>query len=676
MIFLKRHWRTALEVSLVLLLLGSVVVRHSTFDALLKRQQNIYFPDEQVATAEVGNRVFNDPDSYTWIILAKETIRTGQWRINYTNSDNPPYGREVHWNSFLVWMLVALAWVRSVLTGEQIYTALENAAFQVNMLQLVFMMVLWHILMRRVLGRWPTLLGTALLGSMGLIDWTFNTGRPDHQTLHFIAAMGSMIFLMRGGLGWVAVREDVRPLFIKVPSLSGARWGFRLAGLFSGFGIWVGATVQVTMLVFIGSLVLVLLFAVAKDEFSTELTNHGLRYEPRLWWEWGLWGSVSSLIFYLIQYFPSDMGMRLEAIHPFYSISWLGASWLMTRILGWRVNGGRLNLLSWDILLAVAAMVVWPLATKVGPASWHIFRDTLIVRFQMGTTEGMPLQRTFGNNWLLVAWVHLTILPLILLVIPWVSRNPRLTRYEWTVLLFSWLVAIGYLILGFWQNRWLMFSAMSFVILAPVFLQAIKPVIRSWRGVAVLVVCWTLLAGDAGYYIWRSAREGAVIAPNFVFGVWVKRLARIVRADKPNGEIHVITENAWAPELYYMNQIQSVGSFFWQNAQGLRATQNFWLSTDDEEAKKIAEERRLDYVMVYIHNVSINFPLYLRYGADVPTDYGDILIKRLLNNGPIVPEWLSQDYNMSYKADWSLSGGGTMPTPQVNIFKVKLTEVR
>ncbi len=657
-----------LEGLAAIIFVGLVLGWHGCVASNLAQQQERLMPGEAPATATTGYRVFPDPDIYTWLTYAKEAKVSGAWRINHTLADNPPLGREAHWNSLSMWLLLAAGWVRQKFTGEQFYTALENGAFGVNAALFLCTAVVFYVIGRRLFGAVATWIGLVLLGSLGTMLWTFHPGRPDHQTLYFLAALGTVGCLLRGGFGWVK-REGADDF---LPDARQARRWFIASAWFGAAGMWFGASVQISVLAFIGLSMLGLIAFTPREEFRDDA-----EFLPELWRTWGIAGGLATVLFYLVQYAPGAMGMRLESIHPAHAVSWIGAGWLISLLARWRMDAGFGLLRRRAFYIACALVLVWPLATNLGPESWHILRDPLIVRFQTRTMEGMPLPMALGKQWLGKFLAEAALLPLLIVLVPAFAASHRMPRALWTSLLFLWISAMGYLLLTYWQGRWGMHWNMAAVLLG-CFAWRLVPVLWSGRKQTVaFALLGTVMLGSAGWSIWRMGQDlylqnnNRVIMPMMVDGLYVKRLAGLIRARHGEDDVAVIMEPTSAPALYYFSGIRSVGSLFWQNAEGLRAHRDFMVSTDRAEALEIVRARHVDYVMVWENSVSITFSLYLAFGEKIKDARGDFLVNTLVNGGPVVPSWLKEDYELMYAAGAPFADPLPWGVPQMRIYKVE-----
>lgn len=671
--FGARGWSWVAECALALVFVGAVLFWHGQVSANLLRQQEMLLPGQPPATLTTGYRVFSDPDVYTWLTYAKQMVATGEWRINFTHGDNPPQGRETHWNSLLTWLLVAGGWLRALFTGESMAAALENAAFWVNAFLFFVACSLYYVVMRRLTGPLLTWVGLFLMATMAPIAWTFHPGRPDHQTLYYIAALGTIGGLLRGGLGWVWAPGSADAKWRLPKSQEAGRWFF-VSAIFGAAGLWFGASVQITVLGFAGLSVLVLVVFTERDEYHAP----GVQYEANLWSRWGFVGALATCAFFLLQYFPLDMRMRLESIHPFHALSWAGGGWAMALLCRARIEPGfRLFRSPW-FALSILLLLVWPVAMRFGPSEWHILRDEVVVRFQTRTMEGMPLPMAYGKEWMRTLFDDVGVMPLLLLFVPIIARSVNVSRPLWTSLMFLWVAATGYFVMTYWQGRWIMHWALVSTILAPVLLAAVPLVTSGWRKGLALGVLWITVLGTIGWTGWRLGNELMLqtfknaLIPSFTESIYIKRLGGLLRAREGGRELHVIMEPTSAPALFYFHGIKSVGSLFWQNAEGLRDHRDLLVAIDRNQALEIVRRRRIDYVIVWENTVSSTFPLYLKYGESLLQAHGDFLVYSLVDGGPYLPDWLEQDYDLNFRSGDSFAVPLPNPVPQMRIYRVTL----
>lgn len=587
-----------MELLLVFLVMLYVGWQHVIFSSAFERQSQMLYPDKTVPTATDGNRVLFETDCYTWLSLSRQMIMTGEWRINHTTFDNPPHGREVHWNSLLCWLLVVLAWISHLLSGDTIYAALENAAFQINLILLVVLGGLWYGIARARLGRWPTLVSLALLMTLPQIEWAFLPGNADHQTLHLIALLGCLGFLLRGGLGWMPSANSNAESAPRDSKNGESSRDFIISGAFGALGLWIGATVQLNTLLFTG--VAVALLALLFIRKTASMRDH--EFDPALWRRWGYSGAAFTLLFFLIQYFPNDMRMRLEAIHPLHAVSWAGAGWLLAWLCETRQRAAWPRIADPKLWLAVCALFSFPIAVAFGPKEWHIFHDPVVVRFQTTTPEVLPLN-ALGANLTGQIFAQLAILPAFFLTLPLLFRKdlPLMLRSSH---LLSAVFALGFFFLAIFQRRWMAYACLTIAIFVATSLALFLCMKSPRLGRFLRLSGFVAALGPIAYFAFSSARdrldEAALRSPisGVVTLTWQKRLARILHNAKPEGSPIVLCDPDFAPSLFYFGGSRSIASLFWQNAEGLRFYADFFSATDDNLALTMARAREVDFVVV------------------------------------------------------------------------------
>src|SRR5207249_56658 len=144
----------------------------------------------------------------------------------------------------------------------------------------------------------------------------FAWGVADHHGLHNAAILACILGLAMGGMGWTArIGELQANLAERFPAYRTARRWFLLAGVAAAAGLWVSA---VTMSIALAGLGLgaISLFCI----FGRRLTSVA-ESTPDLWRWWGYSAAASSVFFYLLEYFPHHLAMRLEVNHPLYSLA-------------------------------------------------------------------------------------------------------------------------------------------------------------------------------------------------------------------------------------------------------------------------------------------------------------------------------------------------------------------
>ena len=252
-------------------------------------------------------------DARWWVVHTKKMLRDGSWRVRGTMLDNAPDGREVHWSSFLMWVLGVLAWLRSWGTGGPAEWFVADAAVAAGPLLLVFLLGGLGILAQRALGWRPAIFYLlTLLTTQGVVR-TFELGEADHHGIVLAFASACALCLVAGGAGF-ARRQDE----------AASHW-FMASGVAGSAALWVSASTALPILAGLGAGGFLTGWVFARIKEPSPI-------RPDLWFVWGVAGCLGSLGFYLLEYFPRDMSWRLEVNHPLYAFAWLGGSQSQTEI--------------------------------------------------------------------------------------------------------------------------------------------------------------------------------------------------------------------------------------------------------------------------------------------------------------------------------------------------------
>ncbi len=651
MALVKILFKYRTEALLYLAVLALALVTHIITERSLQQQQDTWAPDMPAASESRGGRLFADNDSYTWLSLAKQTVSESQWRINFTHADNTPYGRETHWCSLLVWLLVAGGAIVSLFSDLSIYAAIEQAGFFINLCLLLLLMAGWILCMRRLLGLWPTWLGLLLLLWLPDMRSAFFSGRPDHQTLHCIASLLSLCLLIRGGLGWTTPPGSTSAQPLSPPPLAKARLYFRLSGLTAALGIWAGSTVQVSLLVLLGIGILLGLYSCRDAQDKRPYHYHSV-----LWIQWAGTGAIFTVLFYLIQYFPSDMAMRLETIHPAYAISWLGGGIILSLLTRWIITGDRPSIKRPLLWIAIATLPVYPALVFLGPLDWHCLRDPLLKNFQGWTSEGQPFYLFYETKILSSYWALFTIFPILALLSPLLLKSTKVDTFQKTALLLCLVCLYAYGACAWFQVRWTMFASLLLIATIPLALSIVlrhfSPRTRS-IGIALIALALLPMTWSAGRDLVQRSK-GTQTDPGLLYSLWPQRIAKALDTDGNAHTLQIITRPEFASGLYYFASIKTVGSVFWQNRPGLADCVDFFLAKDEAAALAAIQNRDVDIVAVYQIETA-EFYERMRYGADLPIPTPNFL-DELKSTKPKNSERLSYDEALSGTANHHSSG--------------------
>lgn len=604
-----------------------------------------------------GRQLFLGPDSFYWVVYASHLVETGSWRIRHTEVDNPPDGREVHWNSASMWWLVTLGKVRSIFTGEDHVTALENAAPWANPILFALAMTLMALAVTRRMGVIPGLLTALVMLHFKALQDDISYANVDHHGIQLLAALGQIVTLVLAGAGYF--REEAAPklptqhesLWLRAPvplTREEARRWFIWAGVFGALGLWFGATPLSIVIGACGAggLLAGMLLGggtAGTSAKTTETPSHptetpqkrraqrqaerraktkrpperrrkappspsepgvAMALDPSLWRWWSWSGAALGMVFYLIEYFPHG-SMRLEVIHPFFLLAWLGGGEAVYRLLRWRMEGLQLKELTKHLPWLAGATVlvmIMPLAVLKGPDSWHNLNDMVMRRLHSFIFEFQPLLKSpLPENFLRNLIEKFGAVPLLFLLGPmaFLVFLPRAAR---ATLLMVWIPSL--VLAGFylWQKRWAGLTGTTFIAMLVVALGLIGHIRPKGTGRAVALTFLAFLTLIPQIFLFQYYRLGdrgeAFRHFDKLMITFVTRDTVIGLGVQNRGEpVTIFADNTFAPVLAYYDLGKSVGSLYWENTAGVRAVANFFASTTDEEAAALIRKHGVDHVV-------------------------------------------------------------------------------
>lgn len=630
---------------------------------------------------ETSGRVFLDGDAYFWIAHAREMVRTGAWRIRHTFMDNAPFGRPVHWNQSVSWMLLAAGWLRHVLAGEGWSEAIEKGALYAGPAQWILLLFALGLMLYRRVGAVPAGLAVLTLAGMQSLQWVFHPLRPDHHGLHIAFLLGSLSCLILGGLGWVSTRPATarNPAFFRPlewPDAASARLYFGLSGFLGGLGLWTGATVQILGigLVAVGALLLVFFMPPSLKKEGQDRAA----YVPGLWRRWGVTGAATSLAFYALEYLPGHAAMRLEVNHPLYALTWFCVGEILARVSAWRLGLARLKRKDlWILGALVAGALALPVLLAAGPAEWHYLRQPWAWRMSRFIRETRPIREFPGQGVLATLLLQAGLLPLFLLAAPALA-GPRHTRlYEWAVLWMSFLPPLAFLVAGVMQVRWLsMFCATSVWLMAVVLalawrLSEARPALRSAvRAGLVLLALQTLLLARLQVREVADIAAGRVAYDPLIRGQLQRLFVARLAALNADGRLRVLTEPDLAGPLYHFGGMSGVESFYWENRDGMAAATAFFSDPGDAEARAVARERGLTHVILPHTPEMAHLFTFMREGRFSEEGARKAMAGRLVSKPDKLPPWIHKDEELARRIRPEYDFRGRRAAGAIDVFRL------
>ena len=598
-----------------------------------------------------------DPDSHVWINLTQRQVRDGTVRPHDFPFDNTPMGRERHWSSSFSWWLLVLGGATHWIGGLPWDEAIARSAGWANPILCALFLAALGVILKRRLDAWSTGIFLVTLSALSGVQWDFSYGRPDHHGLHLMAFLGLVLGALLGGLGWTrvgpALAEEADTSVVRLGTWRQARGWFTASGVCGGLGLWIGSTQQMVCVAVLGAgaTLAALLFG------GPTRRVEGVRFAPELWLHWSRVGALTSLAFYVIEYFPAHLGMRLEVNHPLIALGWLGAGELMVIVMLARTDRANLRRRGRETvlrgLMGLLAVSLFPLAIVAGPKAWFWLGDPVLMRSTQVISEGRPwidppsVGRALHEFWNYTGALTLGV-PLAVAVLTWRRRElPAWRQAGLAVGLTLTGVFLGWTLL---QNRWMGFMECSLATLA----LAVGPCVPLPARLAGTRLPLVLLAltvpGWAGYgalqgrtfaqdpAVHARATLGEMMATKEV--AWNLKMYADAR-DDVRRPARVMATPGPSPVLHYYGGVDTVGSYYWENLPGCHVAMDFYNDETDVTARRILKERDVDFVVATTNPAFVLELQWLKLGRTDLAAARRTLAFRLANpQGSSIPAWL------------------------------------
>lgn len=601
--------------------------------------------------------IYLEPDSYYWLSYAQRIAAGEDWRIRYTRVDNYPEGREVHWSQVISWSMVVFGRVRASFTHEPMATAVEKASVAINPLLYAAAAAALLAALSRRFGVLPSSLFLAFLGSLPDTAWIFQALRPDHQGYHLVLGGISVVATLLGGMGFVGSErsEATSWQLFRQPAASterNARIWFAVGGLATGLGLWVSSLVESFFIYPLVGLFMVLAGSISPERLAAE----GFSARPKLWRIWGWTAGVTSLVFYLIEYFPRHMGLRLEVNHPIYSLAAVAAGEAMASLseLRWGGAGSSRRATVFRALVALALAATPVLLIAGGPIAWHHMRDPQMWRMSEGVQEFQPYNTLVKTHRAFSFWAAYGVLPFVSALAALLLRSARMKVVQETWVWITLGFASFFMAAGLLQSRWMGFGGATMCLCAMIsahYLWTVVPwrgsSLKAWTGAGVAAA---LLVQPIYFFsrpmgalqrdlLGKSVEEGLIVP------LILKRMACALKAspDRPKA---VIATSDLAPPLIYFSGIPVVTSLYWENIGGMRKATRFFAATNFDEARAVAREIGATHVMIPSTGSAARFFYHIAHGNLPVGRVEDTVAARLLSEH--FPSWIQPDTSLNF----------------------------
>ena len=544
--------------------------------------------------------------SYQWIAQAQQGIVRDEWRVRHIDYDNAPFGREVLTPSPYRWWLACVARIDHLINGAPLPLCVETVAPYSDPILQAVLLIISAIALARFFDRFTATIVTIVLAfSFPLPAWFLGGAPSDHGLALIIASWGVIPLLI--GLQ-AATTGD--------PSGGAAeprvRRSFLVAGLIGGLALWLNAPLELVFVLGISVGALIAAFA-RRRAFSSQragdnrettpagmsdITAHASHALP--WGLWALGGAATTLVAYLVEYFPDHMaGWKLEFVHPLYGIAWIALGVVLTS-LSTLIERGRVPR-AWRRLAAgIIAVAVMATVYVVAHRNGSTTAMTATLALEPSHLPGAGGSDTLWSWFPRAGWLRVSamlLFPVALLSCTgWVllrqSTQPRTAAVAFAAGPAVALFVLSCLSLHWWSACG---AALVALIAALSGVVAITPRARwLWTGATVLALvpgAW-LLGGASGLGASAEFSESDVIAlVERDFSHWLANRAG------PNGAI-VLAPPSLTTSLYYHGGLRGLGTPYWENNEGLNAAIRLAAASSPDEGLALARRRNLNYVVL------------------------------------------------------------------------------
>ena len=542
-------------------------------DAIGRRGADVTTPMRHVLPARYA-------DAQVWVRHAIAAEAAGEARLRFTRDDNAPQGREVHWASPLLWLL------RSA-SGA---TDIEDILLRFNAPLLFGFIVLFTVWVSRRAGTAAgVLIGLAMVGHNRFYD-TFAPGNVDHHGLLTACVFGLSLGLVFMGAGWWKPNLGGTFSTLLPSDVPTARRGAIASAIFGAIGMWISAASVLPAIAIGCGAGLVL--AIWRGRSAV---RDGARFEPAVWRLWGRVGGGLSLLFYLIEYAPSHLQLRLEVNHPIYACTGWGGAEIVAAVGVLVVErhsaAGRLRAIL-RLIIPTLAVFAAPVAILLGGTRVFLISDPFVSELRHFVLEGKSLPEAVESFGIRIAGYFLVS---SLLLLPAIGIGWRARGEGATLVGFATLVAAGFIALGFWEVRWWFVGSATQIVLLVVMVAMTR---NPWLWVAVCAAGLLVPSGIERIASTRRLVRDGIVDERDILQPLYRDIAATLRASQPEGDITLLASPNASVGIGYYGSFKTIGTLFWENAPGLKAAAAIFSARSDDDAAALVRARGITHIAI------------------------------------------------------------------------------
>jgi hypothetical protein len=532
-------------------------------------------------------------DAQMWVLNALDLQEQGLTRVRRTQTDNAPFGREVHWSSPLVWLIAGAGHLRHAATGEPFPLATENALTWINA-GLLFALVLgfsaWTA--RRAGAGAGLIVALGMIGHRDFYDG-FAPYYIDHHGLITCAIFGLVLGVLLMGGGWWRNDSASGGPGLLPSSRASARRAAIVSALSGAAGLWFSAASVIPAIAIVALACLGATWWRGRDAQEA-----GAIFDAGLWRLWGRIGALASLGFYLVEYAPAHFGFRLEVNHPLYALAWWGGAELLALLAQWRLaRPGTRRLSPHRWLLPSLAVMAAPLVILVGGVAVFAVRDPFVGQLSSQVLEGMSLPAIVRATGWTVFFVHIneSLLPALPALGLLAVRGFR-DRLPLGIVFFA---TLGFLAMACWEIRFWQSTSGPQLCLLLVVLAALA---AEWRSRAR----WLLITGaGVGLFVpnaitrildMRETLQRQTASRYDLAPALHRDMAAALRASQPAGDLVLLACPSTSTGVGYYGRFKTIGTLYWENYAGLRAAAEIFSAGTEAEARRLIAARHITHL--------------------------------------------------------------------------------
>jgi len=576
--------------------------------------------------------VSSAPDGRWWIMYAERMVRDGLWRIRSTESDNAPGEREVHWSSLPMWNLVVLGKLLAPWNPRPDLSSVEWAALFVGPVTFFLFLTLGFITSLRAFGVVTAVAFPLAILSARSLQYYFRAGEADHHGLVAMFAMFGVFFLLCGRLGFRGTGD-------KLPSRSWFVW----AGVMSASGLWISAATQLPVIAATG------VGAILSSWVLSSKNKADL--DPSVWRLWAFSAALASLGFYLLEYFPSHMGWRLEVNHPLYAVAWAAGGEILYRLVrgikdrkspvrNARTLTEAAGLLLVAILPALLIVFGGERFFVISDKFLYALHDFFINEFQsvLDVSQQTGLHYALFAFSFTVAAVVITCLALI---------GTKTSALHRALIVFAAMPALVMTALAFHQIRWSGAAAALTIPLVMACFSALhdpREAASLWRR----ITAWCLLALAASIALasqWMRfvdhLESENMVDKSQVPSVLTRDICQRIAVASGEKRPVILASPSSSTEVIYYGGAKGIGTLYWENLPGLQAGARIYSVKDEQSALSLIKKHGITHLVFFSWDSFGQRYARLDRGLGKEDEARDGFVAGLLEGTRPQPTWLN-----------------------------------